>query len=160
MKVLWEEIGCREDIDNSSYTDANREHWCEEEARLPLLVSFCLRASVFDWFRSKPGSLALTSFRMMYSPDKMMGSKGLHGAPITAPGCFPSGRYSPPPYRTAPDPMPPPPRRCMPNPTVSNRRFIPSFISTFDLRHRDFLFVNRGPTWRDATRRDGKFTSR
>lgn len=57
----------------------------------------------------------------MYSPDKMMGSKGLHGAPITAPGCFPSGRYSPPPYRAAPDPMPPPPRRCMPNPTVSNR---------------------------------------
>ncbi|CAL1679054.1 unnamed protein product [Lasius platythorax] len=56
---------------------------------------------------------------MMYSPDKMMGSKGLHGAPITAPGCFPSGRYSPPPYRAAPDPMPPPPRRCMPNPTVS-----------------------------------------
>lgn len=55
----------------------------------------------------------------MYSPDKMMGSKGLHGAPITAPGCFPSGRYSPPPYRAAPDPMPPPPRRCMPNPTVS-----------------------------------------
>ncbi|KAG7208462.1 hypothetical protein KM043_014688 [Ampulex compressa] len=54
---------------------------------------------------------------MMYSPDKMMGSKGLHGAPITAPGCFPSGRYSPPPYRAAPDPMPPPPRRCMPNPT-------------------------------------------
>ncbi|PBC26071.1 homeobox protein [Apis cerana cerana] len=47
----------------------------------------------------------------------MMGSKGLHGAPITAPGCFPSGRYSPPPYRAAPDPMPPPPRRCMPNPT-------------------------------------------
>lgn len=56
---------------------------------------------------------------MMYSPDKMMGSKGLHGTPISAPGCFPSGRYSPPPYRTAPDPMPPPPRRCMPNPTVS-----------------------------------------
>lgn len=56
---------------------------------------------------------------MMYSPDKMMGSKGLHGAPITAPGCFPSGRYSPPPYRAAPDPMPPPPRRCMPNSTVS-----------------------------------------
>ncbi|EFN73252.1 hypothetical protein EAG_11412 [Camponotus floridanus] len=55
---------------------------------------------------------------MMYSPDKMMGSKGLHGAPITAPGCFPSGRYSPPPYRAAPDPMPPPPRRCMPNPTL------------------------------------------
>ncbi|KOC62924.1 Inhibitory POU protein [Habropoda laboriosa] len=49
----------------------------------------------------------------------MMGSKGLHGAPITAPGCFPSGRYSPPPYRAAPDPMPPPPRRCMPNPTIS-----------------------------------------
>jgi len=54
-----------------------------------------------------------------------MGSKGLHGAPITAPGCFPSGRYSPPPYRAAPDPMPPPPRRCMPNPTVSERLPIP-----------------------------------
>lgn len=70
--------------------------------------------------------------RMMYSPDKMMGSKGLHGAPITAPGCFPSGRYSPPPYRAAPDPMPPPPRRCMPNPTVSKFHFtlVPSsFIS-------------------------------
>ncbi|KAK0083237.1 hypothetical protein PV326_006835, partial [Microctonus aethiopoides] len=57
-------------------------------------------------------------FKMMYSPDKMMGSKGLHGTPISAPGCFPSGRYSPPSYRTAPDqmPPPPPPRRCMPNP--------------------------------------------
>ncbi|CAB0042562.1 unnamed protein product [Trichogramma brassicae] len=54
---------------------------------------------------------------MMYSPDKMMSSKGLHGTPISAPGCFPSGRYSPSPYRTAPDPMAPPPRRCMPNPT-------------------------------------------
>lgn len=66
----------------------------------------------------------------MYSPDKMMGSKGLHGAPITAPGCFPSGRYSPPPYRAAPDPMPPPPRRCMPNSTVSRTtRFSPNLIS-------------------------------
>lgn len=64
----------------------------------------------------------------MYSPDKMMGSKGLHGAPITAPGCFPSGRYSPPPYRAAPDPMPPPPRRCMPNSTVSETtRFLLDF---------------------------------
>ncbi|KAL7302457.1 hypothetical protein TKK_0005107 [Trichogramma kaykai] len=60
---------------------------------------------------------------MMYSPDKMMSSKGLHGTPISAPGCFPSGRYSPSPYRTAPDPMAPPPRRCMPNPTVSARSF-------------------------------------
>lgn len=48
-----------------------------------------------------------------------MSSKGLHGSPIAGPGCFPSGRYSPPPYRPAPDPMAPPPRRCMPNPTVS-----------------------------------------
>lgn len=79
-----------------------------------------MRVPVLDWFRSKLGSLDLAGSRMMYSPDKMMGSKGLHGAPITAPGCFPSGRYSPPPYRAAPDPMPPPPRRCMPNPTVSN----------------------------------------
>lgn len=57
---------------------------------------------------------------MMYSPDKMMGSKGLHGTPISAPGCFPSGRYSPPSYRSGPDtmPPPPPPRRCMPNPGV------------------------------------------
>ncbi|CAG5096139.1 Protein of unknown function [Cotesia congregata] len=55
---------------------------------------------------------------MMYSPDKMMGSKGLHGTPISAPGCFPSGRYSPPSYRSGPEsmPPPPPPRRCMPNP--------------------------------------------
>lgn len=131
----------RTSIKNSCHTDANREHWCEEEARSALLVSFCLRIPVFDWFRSKPDSLGLTGFTMMYSPDKMMGSKGLHGAPITAPGCFPSGRYSPPPYRAAPDPMPPPPRRCMPNPTVSNHHFIPSFIRTFNLRHRDVNFL-------------------
>lgn len=52
----------------------------------------------------------------MYSPDKMMSSKGptgLHG-PITSSGaCFP-GRYSPT-YRS-PEPMA---RRCMPNPSVS-----------------------------------------
>lgn len=68
----------------------------------------------------------------MYSPDKMMGSKGLHGAPITAPGCFPSGRYSPPPYRAAPDPMPPPPRRCMPNSTVSRTTcFLLNFLESY-----------------------------
>lgn len=67
---------------------------------------------------------------MMYSPDKMMGSKGLHGAPISAPGCFPSGRYSPPSYRAAPDPMPPPPppRRCMPNPPVREIDIITLFF--------------------------------
>ncbi|CAD6222708.1 GSCOCG00001102001-RA-CDS, partial [Cotesia congregata] len=62
---------------------------------------------------------------MMYSPDKMMGSKGLHGTPISAPGCFPSGRYSPPSYRSGPEsmPPPPPPRRCMPNPGVRHMFF-------------------------------------
>ena len=108
------------------------------------MVSFRLRVPVFHWFRSKPDSLDLAGFTMMYSPDKMMGSKGLHGAPITAPGCFPSGRYSPPPYRAAPDPMPPPPRRCMPNPTVSNHHFTPSFIRNFNLQHRDVLPPRRG----------------
>lgn len=52
----------------------------------------------------------------MYSPDKMMGSKGptgLHG-PITSTGACFAGRYSPT-YRS-PEPMA---RRCMPNPSVS-----------------------------------------
>ncbi|XP_049819418.1 inhibitory POU protein isoform X3 [Aethina tumida] len=50
----------------------------------------------------------------MYSPDKMMGSKGptgLHG-PITSTGACFAGRYSPT-YRS-PEPMA---RRCMPNPS-------------------------------------------
>ncbi|XP_077278231.1 abnormal chemosensory protein 6 isoform X1 [Temnothorax americanus] len=77
---------------------------------------------------------------MMYSPDKMMGSKGLHGAPITAPGCFPSGRYSPPPYRAAPDPMPPPPRRCMPNSTSRIFEDASIVCNSWSPRHNGDLF--------------------
>lgn len=57
----------------------------------------------------------------MYSPEKMMGSKGptgLHG-PITSTGACFAGRYSPT-YRS-PEPMA---RRCMPNPSVSLFHFL------------------------------------
>ncbi|XP_034947635.1 inhibitory POU protein [Chelonus insularis] len=79
---------------------------------------------------------------MMYSPDKMMGSKGLHGTPISAPGCFPSGRYSPPSYRTAPDPMPPPPppRRCMPNPPSRILDDASIMCNSWSPRHNGDLF--------------------
>ncbi|XP_014227457.1 inhibitory POU protein [Trichogramma pretiosum] len=77
---------------------------------------------------------------MMYSPDKMMSSKGLHGTPISAPGCFPSGRYSPSPYRTAPDPMAPPPRRCMPNPTSRMLEDASIMCNSWSPRHNGDIF--------------------
>ncbi|XP_057329492.1 inhibitory POU protein isoform X2 [Microplitis mediator] len=79
---------------------------------------------------------------MMYSPDKMMGSKGLHGTPISAPGCFPSGRYSPPSYRSGPDnmPPPPPPRRCMPNPGSRILEDASIMCNSWSPRHNGDLF--------------------
>ncbi|XP_049819417.1 inhibitory POU protein isoform X1 [Aethina tumida] len=73
----------------------------------------------------------------MYSPDKMMGSKGptgLHG-PITSTGACFAGRYSPT-YRS-PEPMA---RRCMPNPSTRILEDASIMCNSWSPRHNGDIF--------------------